>query len=87
MGNYKGRMLKTRPIGSGYPAVVFTGQDRRETRYVHELVTGAFLGPRPKGLEVCHFDEDKANNRLENLRYDTRQQNARDYWANKRRSA
>lgn len=35
----------------------------------------AFVGPCPEGLEVCHLDGDPLNNRLSNLRYDTRSAN------------
>ncbi len=42
---------------------------------VHTLVMLTFVGPRPGGLEVCHNDSDPTNNRLSNLRYDTRSSN------------
>lgn len=35
----------------------------------------AFAGPCPIGLEVCHNDSNPTNNRLDNLRYDTRRSN------------
>ncbi|NSY17229.1 NUMOD4 domain-containing protein [Neorhizobium sp. AL 9.2.2] len=38
---------------------------------VHKLVTSAFLGPMPDGMERCHNDGKPSNNRLSNLRYDT----------------
>ena len=38
---------------------------------IHRLVMLAFVGPCPKGLEVCHNDSNPKNNRLDNLRYDT----------------
>lgn len=46
---------------------------------VCRLVLLAFVGPCPKGMEACHFpDHDTRNNRLENLRWDTRKANSRD---------
>lgn len=45
---------------------------------VHHLVAAAFLGPRPVGLDVCHNNGICTDNRLENLRYDTRSANIRD---------
>ena len=45
---------------------------------VHQLVALAFLGPRPPGLQVCHNDSNKLNNRVGNLRYDTPESNTRD---------
>jgi hypothetical protein len=48
-------------------------------RYVHHLVLEAFVGPRPDEMEACHFpDRNPANNQLNNLRWDTRQANAKD---------
>jgi hypothetical protein len=45
---------------------------------VHRLVLMAFIGPRPDGMEACHFDGDPANNKVENLRWDTSLNNQRD---------
>jgi hypothetical protein len=41
-------------------------------------VAEAFMGPTPVGLEVCHNNDDKADNRLTNLRFDTHLANMRD---------
>lgn len=48
------------------------------TRAVHILVMLAFVGPCPPGLEVCHWDDDSANNLLTNLRYGTHSENMHD---------
>ena len=45
---------------------------------VHRLVLEAFEGPCPEGHECCHWDDDPENNRLENLRWDTRSSNKLD---------
>ena len=37
-----------------------------------------FVGLRPPGLICCHWDGDPANNRLENLRWDTYKSNCED---------
>lgn len=47
-------------------------------RYVHRLVLEAFVGPCPKGMECCHEDDNYTNNRLGNLRWDTRLASCRD---------
>jgi hypothetical protein len=46
--------------------------------FLHRLILLAFVGPCPPGKECCHYDGDPANNRLENLRWDTRKSNAAD---------
>lgn len=37
---------------------------------IHTVVLETFVGPCPSGMEGCHNDGDKANNRLRNLRWD-----------------
>lgn len=44
-------------------------------RLVHQLVLEAFIGPRPAGMMACHNDGNPANNRVENLRWDTQSSN------------
>ncbi len=46
--------------------------------HVHVLVSDAFLGPRPDGLDVRHLDGNRRNNHPENLVYGTRQDNMLD---------
>jgi len=43
------------------------GKQRRH--FVHVLVAAAFLGPKPEGFTVNHKDENKLNNRANNLEY------------------
>ena len=45
---------------------------------VHRLVAMAFIGPCPKGLQVCHKNGDPLDNRPQNLRYGTVSDNAKD---------
>lgn len=45
---------------------------------VHVLVLSAFVGPCPVGMEGCHWNDDGSDNRLENLRWDTRSANVAD---------
>ncbi len=42
---------------------------------VARLVLLAFVGPCPNGKECCHADDVQTNNRLDNLRWDTREAN------------
>jgi hypothetical protein len=65
-----------RLLHNGYPTVVvYPGQTRVA---VHRLVLMAFVGPPPQGADCCHADGDPANNRLGNLRWDTRTGNMAD---------
>lgn len=50
----------------------------RYTHKVHHLVLTAFVGPKPVGMEGCHFNGNPADNNLSNLRWDTRQSNIAD---------
>jgi len=44
----------------------------------HRLVLEAFAGPCPEGMECCHYDGNRTNNKLTNLRWDTRKGNRQD---------
>lgn len=46
--------------------------------YVHRLVLESFVGPCPVGMEACHLNDESSDNRLENLRWDTRSANRLD---------
>jgi hypothetical protein len=71
--------IKATPAKSGYHQVKFRRDNKQFTDAVHRVVLRAFVGPRPFGQEGCHFpDRDPANNRLENLRWDTPTANGAD---------
>lgn len=54
-------------------------QGRRFRRYrVHILVLLAFVSTCPEGEEGCHNDGNPKNNRVDNLRWDTKRGNAAD---------
>jgi hypothetical protein len=44
----------------------------------HLSVLKAFIGPCPSGMEGCHDDGKTGNNRLDNLRWDTKSNNNQD---------
>lgn len=46
--------------------------------FVHRLVLEAFVGPCPPGMESLHGNDISADNRIENLRWDTRLNNKAD---------
>lgn len=76
----KPRLKKTHPNSVGYLAVTLQKPDgnRCSSYHVHALVAAAFLGPRPAGMQVAHADGNRANSRLDNLRYATPLENAAD---------
>lgn len=75
------RILKQHPYAKRGLFVSFSGST---TRAVHRLVLEAFEGPCPPGHECCHLDDDATNNRLSNLRWDSRSANQLDAVRNDR---
>lgn len=74
-----GWVLATTLTRGGYPIVsVYRTGRICEPRTVHRLVLETFVGPRPSGFECCHYDGDKTNNHLSNLRWDTKYNNSID---------
>lgn len=74
---YKGKLLSAK-TSRGYKIVNLHKPGIEKYRTVHSLVLEAFIGPRPDGLECCHWDGNPANNVLSNLRWDTRSANGQD---------
>lgn len=65
--------------GKGYLKVTLCRRGEKYVhRYVHELVLEAFVGPRPQGMEAAHNNGRRDDNRLTNLRWDTRAGNFAD---------
>ncbi len=76
--SYPAKERATHTDGFGYRKVTLKRQGVNQRALVHHLVALAWIGPRPPGLDVCHWDGDKTNNGLQNLRYDTRSANHAD---------
>lgn len=62
----------------GYRTMKISRDGKAKTVSVHILVLETFVGPCPDGLEACHFNGIRNDNRLCNLRWDTRKNNAHD---------
>jgi hypothetical protein len=75
-----GPLRPLRPVrASGRVQVSLRRSGAQVSRRVHVLVLTAFVGPRPLGMQACHFpDRDTANNHLSNLRWDTHARNQAD---------
>lgn len=80
------RVLAHEIKANGRHRVTLYGAGRSERRQVHHLVLEAFVGPCPDGLEACHWNDDPADNRLGNLRWDTKAANSRDAVRNRTHS-
>lgn len=77
--NYGGNVvLKKINHKSGYDVVNLTTNNSRKQCLVHRLVIEAFISEKPNGMECCHNNGDRKDNRLENLRWDTRKNNHAD---------
>jgi hypothetical protein len=71
-----GKILNVKPIGrvdkrDGYVNV--------RSKRLHQLVVECWGDPKPKGKDWCidHIDENKTNNKVENLRWLPRSENTR----------
>lgn len=74
----RARMRALIPDEFGYLGVSLYQDKRVWTVRVHTLVLSAFVGPCPEGMECRHLDGNPSNNRLENLAWGTRLENAGD---------
>lgn len=71
---------KPRTLGTdkdGYKTAILVCADRTKRYFrVHHLVLTAFSGPRPAGLQGCHFpNRNRDDNRICNLRWGTAEEN------------
>ena len=79
-GHYKTdpeRLLKPSLVGTftKYKYVVFANNNYRKKFLVHRLVYEAFNGKIPEGYTIDHIDQNKLNNKIENLRWVTKSEN------------
>jgi len=74
---FKGRLIRSRNRG-GYRMVSLAKAGVLTDHLVHRLVMLSFVGAQPELCEVAHWNGDKADNRLANLRWATRKENAAD---------
>ena len=76
---YPGRILKQQLDPQGRPTVVLCLRGKRRTFRVSHLVASAFLPPKSSADQVLrHLNDDPADNRIENLAWGTRSDNAFD---------
>lgn len=72
-------IINGRPDRKGYPQFCLsdTNKKRHNVR-AHTLVMQTFIGIPDEYQVICHYDDIKTNNNLENLRYDTQKSNLAD---------
>lgn len=66
------RLSLLRAVAGNYRSVSLSSAGQVSRCYVHRLVWEAFVGPIEDGNDICHNNGDPTDNRLSNLRSDTR---------------
>jgi len=73
------RFLTTFPNEDGYHFVRLVLNGKRKKWLVHSLMAELFLGAKPGlGFQIRHLNGDRADNRIENLKWGTAKENAND---------
>lgn len=74
------RVLHVLENSNGYATVHIRKSARTARRkwLVHRLMLLTFRGPCPRGMEACHWNGVRSDNRLRNLRWDTQGANYTD---------
>lgn len=75
--NRTGRVLRAQ-YSDGYRVIHPSKNCKRSVRGVHTLVLEAFVSPRPAGRYACHRNDERADNRLTNLKWGTPRENQED---------
>ena len=82
----KGKILLPTLTASGYLGVTLYRNGKKMTKLVHNLVATTFIENSTALPQINHKDEDKMNNRVENLEWCTCKYNINHGTANSRRS-
>ena len=73
------RQLKQKYNRNGYLNIGLSDSKYKQIfKMVHRLVLETFVGPCPEGMQCCHNNNIRDDNRLENLRWDTPRNNEKD---------
>jgi hypothetical protein len=72
------KILKASITKGGYESISFTNTTFKQVIFIHRVVCAAFIGAIPENMEVCHYDGNRTNNFIGNLRYGTRSENMQD---------
>lgn len=78
-------IINGRPDQKGYTQYCLSDINKRRRNFRgHILVMQTFVGLPGIDEEICHYDDIKDNNHIDNLRYDTRKANLADARRNNR---
>lgn len=75
-----GKILLNQTDRYGRLYVNLSKNNKQKKYYNHILVALTFIGERPENYDVCHIDGDFTNNKLSNIRFDTKGQNSLDMY-------
>jgi hypothetical protein len=76
----RNKKLSTCISHKGYHETHLSLKGKRRKFKIHRLVANAFI-PNPENLsQIDHIDNDKSNNRVENLQWITNKQNNQKKW-------
>lgn len=71
------RLLKQNKY-KGRCTIIMYQHNKARKSLVHRLILETFVGFCPENMECCHNDGNSLNNKLSNLRWDTRESNRND---------
>jgi len=75
---YVKRMKSVQDNPDDYCYVRLSNNNNIKKEYIHRLVLETFVGPCPEGMECCHSNGIRNDNRLNNLRWGTKKENGKD---------
>lgn len=64
-------------LNRGYKVVILCGSKKKHYKRVSRLILETFVSKCPEGMECSHIDDNKLNNRLDNLVWESRTDNSR----------
>ena len=76
----KGTILKNKMGTNGYYYVCLYKNNKQKTFMIHSLVALNFIGDRPYKNDICHINWNRLDNKVTNLKYDTRTENFNDMY-------